>query len=253
MYQPRGPYYDWLELACTLISNMAAKSLVSNPSLRIWDFMFWAQEQKLESESTFHPPPLPDIGNLDFCQFWTQEQKGVNNCPSTRHREFGILSVLKSGTKVGKWVNLPPLPPPDIGKLGFYQFWTQEQKVGKWVNNPHPLPDTLPSISIFIFHLKEGFLFLGGLSLRLNHLTAEHMSTPYWQFGTLPIGIFLSNLDSGQLETSLMTSYYHFWNLSTFGNSRAIWVFWPKLGVFRKSKFSRWRSNRASMWPGGFR
>ena len=27
---------------------------------------------------------------------------------------------------------------------------------------------------------------------------------------TLPIGIFLSNLDSGQLETSLMTSYCHF-------------------------------------------
>ena len=52
--------------------------------------------------------------------------------------------------------------------------------------------------------------FLGGLSLHLNHLIAERVSTPYWQFGTLPIGIFLSNLDSGQLETSLMTSYCHF-------------------------------------------
>ena len=30
------------------------------------------------------------------------------------------------------------------------------------------------------------------------------------QFGTLPIGIFLSNLDSRQLETSLMTYYGHF-------------------------------------------
>ena len=36
------------------------------------------------------------------------------------------------------------------------------------------------------------------------------MSAPYWQFGTLPIGIFLSNLDSRQLETSLMTYYSHF-------------------------------------------
>ena len=52
--------------------------------------------------------------------------------------------------------------------------------------------------------------FLGGLSLHLNHLIAERVSAPYWQFGTLPIGIFLSNLDSGQLETSLMTSYCHF-------------------------------------------
>ena len=52
--------------------------------------------------------------------------------------------------------------------------------------------------------------FLGGLSLHLNHLIAERMSAPYWQFGTLPIGIFLSNLVSRQLETSLMTSYCHF-------------------------------------------
>ena len=95
--------------------------------------------------------------------------------------------------------------------------------------------------------------FLGGLSLHLNHLIAERVSAPYRQFGTLPIGIFLSNLVSGQLETSLMTSYCHFWNLSTFGDSRAVWVFWPKLGVFRKSKFSRWRSDGASMRLGGFR
>ena len=93
--------------------------------------------------------------------------------------------------------------------------------------------------------------FLGGLSLHLNHLIAERMSAPYWQFRTLPIGIFLSNLVSGQLETSVMTSYCHFWNLSTFGDSRAVWVFWPKLGVFRKSKFSWWRSDGASMRLGG--
>ena len=106
--------------------------------------------------------------------------------------------------------------------------------------------------SIFsVFVSFVSFEFLGGLSLHLNHLIAERVSAPYRQFGTLPIGIFLSNLDSGQLETSLMTSYCHFWNLSTFGDSRAVWVFWPKLGVFRKSKFSRWRSDGASMRLGG--
>ena len=53
-------------------------------------------------------------------------------------------------------------------------------------------------------------VFLGGLSLHLNHLIAQRMSAPYWPFGTLSIGIFLSNLDSRQLETSLMTYYSHF-------------------------------------------
>ena len=95
---------------------------------------------------------------------------------------------------------------------------------------------------------------LGGLSLHLNHLIASCMGICYWQFGTLPIGIFLSNLDSRQLDTSLMTSYGHFWHMSTFGNSRAVWVLLPKYGGLRKSKFSRWRSDRWStrLW-GGFR
>ena len=53
-------------------------------------------------------------------------------------------------------------------------------------------------------------VFLGGLNLHLNHLIGQRVSAPYRQFGTLPIGIFLSNLDSAQLETSLMTSYCHF-------------------------------------------
>ena len=56
----------------------------------------------------------------------------------------------------------------------------------------------------------EAFEFLGGLSLHLNHLIASRMGICYRQFGTLPIGIFLSNLDSRQLDTSHMTSYGHF-------------------------------------------
>ena len=89
--------------------------------------------------------------------------------------------------------------------------------------------------------------FLGGLSLHLNHLIASCMRICYRQFGTLPIGIFLSNLDSRQLDTSLMTSYGHFWHMSTFGNSRAVWVLLPKYGALRKSKFSQWRSDQWSM------
>ena len=58
--------------------------------------------------------------------------------------------------------------------------------------------------------LVDAHRFLGGLSLHLNHLIAERVSAPDRQFETLPIGIFLSNLDSRQLETSLMTSYCHF-------------------------------------------
>ena len=121
-------------------------------------------------------------------------------------------------------------------------------------NNIHQI-QTACMLNACILHCAQeaepSLPFLGGLSLHLNHLIAERVSAPYWQFGTLPIGIFLSNLVSGQLETSLMTSYCHFWNLSTFGDSRAVWVFWPKLGVFRKSKFSQWRSDGASMRLGG--
>ena len=68
-----------------------------------------------------------------------------------------------------------------------------------------------PLMVLKAYHpVTDKLYFLGGLSLHLNHLIAERMSAHYWQFGTLPIGIFLSNLVSGQLETSLMTSYCHF-------------------------------------------
>ena len=47
--------------------------------------------------------------------------------------------------------------------------------------------------------------FLGGLSLDLNHLIASRTGISFRQFGTLPIGIFLSNLDSRHLMTSPRT------------------------------------------------
>ena len=99
--------------------------------------------------------------------------------------------------------------------------------------------------------LVDAHRFLGGLSLHLNHLIASRMGICDGQFGTLPIGIFLSNLDWRQLDTSLMTSYCHFWHMSTFGDFRAVWVLLPKYGGLRKSKFSRWRSDRWSMRLGG--
>ena len=56
----------------------------------------------------------------------------------------------------------------------------------------------------------EDFYFLGGLSLHLNQLIQSRIEISYWLFGTLPIGLLLSNLDSRQLETSPMTSYDQF-------------------------------------------
>ena len=43
--------------------------------------------------------------------------------------------------------------------------------------------------------------FLGGLSLHLNHLIASHMRNFNGTFGTLPFGLFGSNLDTMDLET----------------------------------------------------
>ena len=43
--------------------------------------------------------------------------------------------------------------------------------------------------------------FLGGLSLHLNHLIASRVRNYDWPFGTLPFGIFWSNLDTMDLET----------------------------------------------------
>ena len=76
--------------------------------------------------------------------------------------------------------------------------------------------------------VKVGYDFLGGLSLHSNHLIPYYMEISYWLFGTLPIGLLLSNLDSRQLETFPMTSYDQFWNMSIFGNSRAVWVICQK-------------------------
>ena len=53
-------------------------------------------------------------------------------------------------------------------------------------------------------------LFLGGLSLHLNHLIASGMTIYDWPFGTLPFRLFGSNLDTRDLETYPRTYSGHF-------------------------------------------
>ena len=53
-------------------------------------------------------------------------------------------------------------------------------------------------------------LFLGGLSLHLNHLIGSRTANYDWPFGTLPFGLFGSNLDTRDLETYPRTYSGHF-------------------------------------------
>ena len=52
--------------------------------------------------------------------------------------------------------------------------------------------------------------FLGSLSLHLNHLIASHAANYDWPVGTLPFGLFCSNLDTRDLETYPRTYSGHF-------------------------------------------
>ena len=65
----------------------------------------------------------------------------------------------------------------------------------------------------FRFHLISSFWgFLGGLSLHLNHLIASCTANYDWPFGTLPFGLFWSNLDTRDLETYPRTALLNlFW------------------------------------------
>ena len=86
----------------------------------------------------------------------------------------------------------------------------------------------------FFIHSSTPF-FLGGLSLHLNHLIASRMTNYDWQFGTLPFGLFGSNLDTMGLETYPRTYSGQFWHMSLFDDFRAVWVF-SKSGCSQKIK-----------------
>ena len=60
---------------------------------------------------------------------------------------------------------------------------------------------------LVIFEIRK---FLGGLSLHLNHLIASRAINYDWPFGTLPFGLFGSNLDTRDLETYPRTYSGHF-------------------------------------------
>ena len=79
--------------------------------------------------------------------------------------------------------------------------------------------------------------FLGGLSLHLNHLIGSRMTNYDWPFGTLPFGLFGSNLDTTDLETYPRTYSGHFWNMSIFDDSRAVWVLFRKWVVSENQSF----------------
>ena len=61
---------------------------------------------------------------------------------------------------------------------------------------------------VSMFHIKTDFL--GGLSLHLNHLIASHTANYDWPLGTLPFGLFGSNLDTRDLEAYPRTYSGHF-------------------------------------------
>ena len=87
-------------------------------------------------------------------------------------------------------------------------------------------------------YLKKIYLtFLGGLSLHLNHLIASHMTNYDWPFRTLPFELLWSNLDTKDLETHPRTFSSHFWNMSLFDYSRAIWVLFQKWVVSENQSF----------------
>ena len=84
------------------------------------------------------------------------------------------------------------------------------------------------------------FFLEGGTPLcqcTVQRVIASHMANYDWPFGTLPFGLFGSNLDTGDLETYPRTYSGHFWNMSIFDDSRAIWVLFRKWVVSENQSF----------------
>ena len=98
-------------------------------------------------------------------------------------------------------------------------------------------PWTWHLVSAVCMHPTAMHSFLGGLSLHLNHLIASRMANYNWPFGTLPFGLFGSNLDTRDLETYPRTFSGHFWNMSIFDDSRVVWVLFRKWVVSENQSF----------------
>ena len=65
-------------------------------------------------------------------------------------------------------------------------------------------------VALGTMSLETGLVSLGGLSLHLNHLIGSRVRNYDWPFGTLPFGLFGSNLDTMDLETYARTYSGHF-------------------------------------------
>ena len=109
----------------------------------------------------------------------------------------------------------------------FEQFWRPSYLMSKLMSICVNLI-TWIYFFLWTFSIVQRFDFLGGLSLHLNHLIAWQSGISFWQFGTLPIRIFLSNLDSRHLMTSPRTLLGQFWHMSIFDDSRAVPVICQK-------------------------
>ena len=96
-----------------------------------------------------------------------------------------------------------------------------KKKMEHGTNNEKNILATLTGLIIPAF-LPPCYAFLGGLSLHLNHLIASCVPNYDWPFGTLPFGLFGSNLDTRDLETYPRTYSSHFSNMSIFDDSRAV-------------------------------
>ena len=75
------------------------------------------------------------------------------------------------------------------------------------------------------------------LTLHLNHLLASQLPNYDWLFGTLPFGLICSKLDTMDLETYPRTYSVHFWHMSLFDNSTAIWPFFRKWVLSENQSF----------------
>ena len=122
-------------------------------------------------------------------------------------------------------------------------LWVLEEKVSL---NFWQLPHDVPVTEIFEVNLHVNFLdflwnwvkLLGIFRwFNLNHLIESCAANYDWPFGTLPFGLFGSNLDTRDLETYPRTYSGHFWNMSIFDDSRAIWVLFRKWVVSENQSF----------------
>ena len=73
-----------------------------------------------------------------------------------------------------------------------------------------PDPEEVKKAQEEELHVLSENPFLGGFNLHLNHLIESRMTNYDWPFGTLPFGLFGSNLDTRGLETYPRTYSGHF-------------------------------------------